>query len=75
MPVRGRLIPRRPDPHSPFAADAKHLKGLLARRALHSTFPNIIIGGRSIGGADDLVRMEADGSLAKLLEDVTGAGA
>jgi len=55
-----------------FAADGKHLKGLLARRTLHSTFPNIIVGGRSIGGADDLFRMEADGSLTKLLNHVTG---
>lgn len=55
------------------AADATNLKGLLTRRTLHSTFPNIVIGGRSIGGADDLERMEADGSLAALLRDLTGA--
>lgn len=56
---------------SPHAADAIHLKGLLARRTLHSTFPNIIIGSRSIGGADDLERLEREGTLTKLLEEAT----
>lgn len=67
VPLANRL--RHPS-HCP-AADGVHLKGLLLRRTLHGTFPNIIIGGRSIGGADDLERMQQDGTLAKLLEEAT----
>lgn len=44
------------------------LKGLLARRTLHSTFPNIILGGRSIGGADDLEALHESGELASVLQ-------
>lgn len=49
-------------------ADSKNLKGLLIRRTLHTTVPNIIIGGRSIGGADDLERLEKSGELKLILE-------
>lgn len=53
-----------------LAADIKALSGLLKRRTHHSTFPNIVIGGRSIGGADDLEELAKDGHLDALLKEV-----
>jgi len=35
----------------------------------HSTFPNIILRGRSIGGADDLKKLHDAGTLKELFED------
>lgn len=46
------------------------LKALLNRRTAHATFPNIIIGSRSIGGADDLERLHHSGELKELLSEV-----
>lgn len=43
------------------------MKKLLKRRTLHETFPNIIIGSRSIGGGSDLEELEASGELEKIL--------
>ncbi|GAA5941058.1 hypothetical protein JCM1841_001676 [Sporobolomyces salmonicolor] len=50
--------------------DAISLKALLTRRTRHSTFPNVIIGSRSIGGADDLDRLAASGELGRMLDEV-----
>ncbi|GAA5865028.1 hypothetical protein JCM3774_003943 [Rhodotorula dairenensis] len=50
--------------------DMVSLKALLARRTAHLTFPNIIIGSRSIGGADDLERLHRSGELQEMLDEV-----
>ncbi|GAA5988534.1 hypothetical protein JCM10908_003609 [Rhodotorula pacifica] len=50
--------------------DMLSLKALLSRRTAHSTFPNIIIGSRSIGGADDLERLYESGELREMLDEV-----
>ncbi|POY72801.1 hypothetical protein BMF94_4210 [Rhodotorula taiwanensis] len=49
--------------------DMVSLKALLNRRTAHATFPNIIIGSRSIGGADDLERLHHSGELKELLSE------
>ncbi|GJN94599.1 hypothetical protein Rhopal_007682-T1 [Rhodotorula paludigena] len=49
--------------------DMAQLKALLARRTLHSTWPNIIVGSRSIGGADDLDRLIESGEFAEMLDE------
>ncbi|KAL8287194.1 hypothetical protein RQP46_003646 [Phenoliferia psychrophenolica] len=52
-----------PEPHIvevDLRPDGVNLKGLLTRKTGHSTFPNIIIGSRSIGGWDDLELLERD---------------
>lgn len=46
------------------------LKGLLLRRTNHATWPNIIVGSRSIGGADDLERLLDSGELGDMLDEV-----
>ena len=51
-------------------ADAANLKALLARLTSHSTFPNVIIGGRSIGGSDDLAQLLLDDKLLPMLAAV-----
>ncbi|KAK4701057.1 hypothetical protein P7C70_g5177, partial [Phenoliferia sp. Uapishka_3] len=62
-----------PEPHIievDLRPDGTNLKGLLARKTAHSTFPNIILAGRSIGGADDLEALERDhDSFIGLLKD------
>ncbi|KAM0787218.1 hypothetical protein ACM66B_006456 [Microbotryomycetes sp. NB124-2] len=50
--------------------DQKALIGLLKRRTNHATFPNIIIGSRSIGGADDMEKLAKTGELADLFDEV-----
>lgn len=68
------LTPQTPaNPHpSPLTrtADAATLKSLLTRRTAHSTFPNILVGGRSIGGREDLERAIEDGELRGMLGEV-----
>ncbi|KAH7888887.1 thioredoxin-like protein [Phlebopus sp. FC_14] len=49
-------------------ADTAHLKSLLTRLTQRSTFPNIILHGRSLGGSDELVRLHEDGLLGALFE-------
>jgi glutaredoxin 3 len=39
----------------------------LERRFGAATFPQIVIGDRHVGGADDLVRLDRSGQLARLL--------
>ncbi|THU95503.1 thioredoxin-like protein [Dendrothele bispora CBS 962.96] len=48
--------------------DATQIKALLTRLTSQSTFPNIIVQGKSIGGSDDLKRLHESGALKKLLE-------
>lgn len=48
------------------------IKHLLTRLTQHATFPNILLGGKSIGGSDRLQQLHADGTLKTSLE---GAGA
>lgn len=43
--------------------DSELLKTLLTRLSHHSTFPNIFIERQSIGGWDDLERLQKDGQL------------
>jgi len=58
--------------------DGDLLKVILTRLTKHSTFPNIILRGLSLGGADDLQVLHDGGKLTELFEDnglsVTGEG-
>lgn len=54
-----------------ITADSDQIKGLLTRLTKHSTFPNIFIAGKSIGGYDDLKKLDNNGELIALL---TSAG-
>jgi len=58
--------------------DGDLLKVILTRLTKHSTFPNIILRGRSLGGADNLQALHNEGTLKELFEDngldVTGDG-
>ncbi|KIK98487.1 hypothetical protein PAXRUDRAFT_823847 [Paxillus rubicundulus Ve08.2h10] len=49
-------------------ADSSHIKTLLTRLTDRSTFPNVILHGRSLGGSDELVRMHEEGQLGDVLE-------
>ncbi|KAG6333338.1 hypothetical protein ID866_5755 [Astraeus odoratus] len=49
-------------------ADAPHIKTLLTRLTHHTTFPNIILHGHSLGGSDDLGRMHEEGLLHSVFE-------
>ena len=52
-----------------YALDGNLLKVILARLTKHSTFPNIILRGRSVGGADDLQALHDAGKLEELFEE------
>lgn len=52
-----------------LSADGDALKTILTRLTSHSTFPNIFINGKSVGGSDDLAKLYEQGKLASLLED------
>lgn len=41
---------------------------MLTRLTSHSTFPNIFISGKSVGGSDDLQAMHRNGDLTNALE-------
>ncbi|GJJ06367.1 hypothetical protein Clacol_000558 [Clathrus columnatus] len=43
--------------------DGDVLKRLLYRLTNHNTFPNVIIGGKSVGGSDDVRRLHEKGDL------------
>ncbi|KAF8197884.1 thioredoxin-like protein [Pholiota molesta] len=49
--------------------DGNMIKHLLTRLTNHSTFPNILLRGKSIGGSDNLQALHANKSLKKLLEE------
>ena len=44
-----------------------HRKEMLERAPGHSTVPSIFIGGRHVGGSDDLAALNASGELDRLL--------
>ncbi|TFK44311.1 thioredoxin-like protein [Crucibulum laeve] len=48
--------------------DGNVLKSLLTRLTGHSTFPNIVIRGKSLGGSDNLQELHASYSLVQLLD-------
>jgi len=50
-------------------ADASDIKTLLIRLTHQSTFPNVILLGRSLGGSDDLVRLHEEDRLRQILEE------
>lgn len=41
---------------------------MLTRLTGHSTFPNAILLGKSLGGSDDIAAMHKDGRLRQLFE-------
>ncbi|PBK95480.1 thioredoxin-like protein [Armillaria gallica] len=49
--------------------DSIQLKSLLTRLTSHSTFPNVILRGNSIGGSDDLAKLHTEGKLKGILEE------
>lgn len=49
--------------------DGDLLKVILTRLTKHSTFPNIILRGRPLGGADDLQTLHDAGKLEELFEE------
>ena len=44
------------------------MKTLLTRLTHQSTFPNVILHGRSLGGSDDMMRLHNKGRLRQELE-------
>ncbi len=50
----------------------KALQDLLAQRTGRRTVPNILVLGMSIGGADELVKLHEEGSLASKLKGIVG---
>jgi glutaredoxin-related protein len=50
------------------ADDGDFIKAVLTRLTGRSTFPNVILRGKSIGGSDDLAAMHEDGRLRQLFE-------
>ncbi|KAJ7091982.1 thioredoxin-like protein [Mycena belliarum] len=48
--------------------DMSEVKHVLTRLTRHSTFPNVIIRGKSLGGSDQLQALHADKSLRRMLE-------
>lgn len=53
-----------------LADDGDFIKAVLTRLTGRSTFPNVIIHGKSIGGSDDITAMHKDGQLRQLFENV-----
>jgi glutaredoxin-related protein len=51
-----------------FADDGDFIKAVLTRLTGRSTFPNLILRGQSIGGADDISAMHRDGNLRQVFE-------
>jgi glutaredoxin-related protein len=48
--------------------DSLELKMALSRLTKHSTFPNILVNGKSIGGSDTLEHLHKEGSLKAIFE-------
>ncbi|EGN99923.1 hypothetical protein SERLA73DRAFT_180246 [Serpula lacrymans var. lacrymans S7.3] len=49
--------------------DGDFIKLILTRLTEHSTFPNIVLKGKSIGGSDDLHVLHAQGKLKRMFEN------
>ncbi|EJU04087.1 hypothetical protein DACRYDRAFT_48120, partial [Dacryopinax primogenitus] len=69
--VQLRLSPPPAIVEADLRSDTAILKSLLSKLTNHSTFPNVFIGGHSIGGSDDLQALHEQG---KLWEVLRGAG-
>ena len=52
-----------------LADDGDFVKALLTRLTGRSTFPNVILHGKSIGGSDDITAIHNDGQLRQLFEN------
>lgn len=52
-----------------FIDDADEFKQALIKSTYRSTFPNIFIDGKSIGGSDELATMHSNGRLSEILVD------
>jgi len=52
-----------------LADDSDFIKAVLTRLTGRSTFPNVILHGKSIGGSDDIAAMHNDGQLRQLFEN------
>lgn len=52
-----------------FSEDGDLLKVVLTRLTKHATFPNIILRGHSLGGADELQALHDAGKLEELFEE------
>jgi glutaredoxin len=52
-----------------YLEDGDLIKVILTRLTKHSTFPNIILRGHSIGGFDDLQALHDAGKLEELFEE------
>lgn len=50
----------------------KALQDLLAQRTGRKTVPNILVLGMSIGGADEVVKLDEEGGLAGKLKGMVG---
>ncbi|KAI0067162.1 thioredoxin-like protein [Artomyces pyxidatus] len=48
--------------------DAATIKALLTRLTARSTFPNVILNGKSLGGSDNIWDLHQSGQLRKVLE-------
>jgi len=57
------------------ASFSPELRAEMMQRSGRSTFPQIFIGERHIGGSDDLHALDAQGGLDPLLADVARKGA
>lgn len=51
-----------------LSADSSHMKAFLTRLTRRSTFPNVILNGRSLGGSDELMRLHEEDRLRPMLE-------
>jgi glutaredoxin len=51
------------------SADTGDIKALLGRLTGHSTWPNVFIAGRHIGGSDDLQHVSTEGLLKGMLAE------
>ena len=49
--------------------DGNVIKQLLTRMTGHSTFPNIIVQGKTIGGSDNLMALHASKELRTIIEN------
>ncbi|TFY73563.1 hypothetical protein EWM64_g10449 [Hericium alpestre] len=49
--------------------DGDLIKAILTRLTSRSTFPNVILLGKSIGGSDQLVELHKEGKLKAVLEE------
>ncbi|XP_073009885.1 uncharacterized protein At5g39865-like [Typha latifolia] len=51
------------------------LKGLLVHRRRHVTLPQVFVGGRYVGGADEIRQLHESGELRRLVEGAPAASA